>query len=180
MKCIIKPEESIILNCFKSKNKEILFRAFTVFARPILDYCSNLWSPYRKSKIDLIESVQKRFTKRLHGLNELQYSDRLKTLGTESPELRRLKSDLCLYYKIIVELIDLPVDEFFRFKQGVTRNNGACICINSFRLNAERYYFKNRCVLTWNSLASNVVSAASLILINAINASMILNDIWMV
>ena len=52
----------IILNCFKSRNKEILFNAFTVFVRPTLDYCSNLWYPYRKSYIDLVESVQKRFT----------------------------------------------------------------------------------------------------------------------
>src|SRR5207244_3806641 len=100
---------SIIFNCFKSKNKKILFRAFTVFVRPTLDYCSNLWSPYRKSDIDLVESVQKRFTKRLYGLSELSYSDRLKALGTESLELLRLKADLCMYYKIIVELIDLQV-----------------------------------------------------------------------
>ena len=77
-------------------------------------------------------------------------------------ELRRLKADLCMYYKIIVELIDLPVDEFFCFKQSITRNNGACIYMNSFRLNAERYYFRNRCVSSWNSLATNVVSATSL------------------
>ena len=59
---------SIILNCFKTKNRAILFRAFSTFVRPILDYCSNLWCPYKKSEIDLIESVQKRFTKRLNGM----------------------------------------------------------------------------------------------------------------
>ena len=74
----------------------------------------------------------------------LQYPDRLKTLGTESLELRRLKSDLCMYFKIVTELVDLPIDEFFTFKNGVTRNNGASICINTFHVNAERYYFKNR------------------------------------
>ena len=153
---------SIILNCFKSKNKDILFRAFNVFVRPTLDYCSNLWSPYRKCEIDLVESVQKRFTKRLYGMNELQYPERLQILGAESLELRRLKADLCMYYKIIVGMVDLPVDEFFFFKQGVTRNNGACIYKNSFKLNAERYYFKNRCVSPWNSLATNAVNASSI------------------
>src|SRR5207244_3601010 len=43
---------SIILNCFKSKNKEILFRAFTVFVRPTLAYCSNLWS-HIKNRISI-------------------------------------------------------------------------------------------------------------------------------
>src|ERR1700730_11599743 len=106
---------SIILNCFKSKNKVILFRAFATFVRPILDYCSNLWCPYRKSEIDLIESVQKRFSKRLCGMVGLQYSERLKLLNTESLEQRRLKSNLCMYYKIIFELVDLPIDEFLLF-----------------------------------------------------------------
>ena len=98
-------------------------RASNIFVRPTLDYCSNLWSPYRKYEIDLIETVQRRFTKRLNGMLDLQYSDRLKSLGTESLETRRLKYDLCMYYKIITGLVDLPIDEFFIFQNGVTRNN---------------------------------------------------------
>ena len=82
---------SIILNCFKSKNKDMLFRAFKTFVRPTLEYCSNLWSPYRKSDIDLIESVQRRFTKRLNGMMGLQYADRLKSLDTESNSLNVFK-----------------------------------------------------------------------------------------
>ena len=94
-------------------------------------------------------------------MNELQYSDRLKTLGTESLEQRQLKPDLCMYFKIIVELVDLPVDEFFSFKQGITRNNGACIYKNSFRLNSERFYFRNRCISAWNSLPASVVQSTA-------------------
>ena len=137
---------SIILNCFKSKNKDMLFRAFKTFVRPTLEYCSNLWSPYRKSDIDLIESVQRRFTNRLNGMVGLQYADRLKSLDTESLEQRRIKADLCMYYKLVVGLVDLPIDEFFVFKSGITRNNGACIYVNLFHYNAERYHFKNRWV----------------------------------
>ena len=114
---------SIILNCCKSQNKLILFRAFTTFVRPILDYCSNLWSPFRKSEIDLIESVQKRFSKRLSGMANLQYSERLRLLETETLEQRRLKSDLCMYFKIIFELVDLLAENFFVIRNGITRNN---------------------------------------------------------
>jgi len=118
--------------------------------RPLLDYCSNLWSPFKKTEIDLIESVQKRFTKRLNGLKELHYSERLKVLDIESLEKRRLKSDLSMYYKIIFQMVDLPVEAFFCFRNGITRNNGLCIYSKSFRSNAERYYFRNRCVNSWN------------------------------
>ena len=129
--------------------------------KPILEYCSNLWNPFRKSEIDLIESVQKRFTKRLYGMAGLQYAERLKILGAESLELRRFKSDLYMYYKIVFEMIDLPIDEFFSFRHGITRNNGFCMHQNIFRSNAERYYFKNRVISSWNSLSSNVVNSAS-------------------
>ena len=62
----------------------------------------------------------------------LQYSDILKYLAIESLEMRRLKADLCMYYKIITGLVDLPMDEFFVFKKGVTRNHGASIYINKY------------------------------------------------
>ena len=152
---------SIILNCFKSKNKVTLFKAFTVFVRPILEYCSNLWCPFRKSEIDLLESVQRRFTKRLNGMSGLQYSNRLKLLGAESLERRRIKNDLCMYYKIIFGFVDLPVENFFCFRNGITRNNGVCIYKGSFRSNAERYHFNNRCINCWNSLPFSVANAPS-------------------
>jgi hypothetical protein len=110
----------------------------------------------------MIESVQKRFSKRLSGMAELQYSDRLKLLGTESLEQRRLKSDLCMYYKIMFQLVDLPVDNFFVIRNGITRNNGLCIYKSSFRLNSERYFFRNRCINSWNLLPFNVVNALSI------------------
>ena len=95
-------------------------------------------------------------------MSGLQYPDRPKTLATDRLEQRGLKADLRMYCKIIIELVDLPVDEFFCFKQSVTRNNGATIYLNSFRFNAERYYFKNRWVSHWYSLATYVVKSKSL------------------
>ena len=91
----------------------------------------------------------------------LQYSERLKLLNAETLEQRRLKSDLLLYYKILNNMVDVPVGDFFFIRNGVTRNNGACIYKNSFRSNAERYYFQNRCINAWNALPSSIVNAAS-------------------
>jgi len=33
-------QSSLILKSFQSRNPQLLFRAFTVFVRPLLDYCS--------------------------------------------------------------------------------------------------------------------------------------------
>ena len=41
-------------------------RAFKVYARPLLEYASQAWSPYQLKDIKRIESIQRRFTKRLY------------------------------------------------------------------------------------------------------------------
>ena len=66
-----------------------------------------------------------------------------------------------MYYKIIHEMVDLPVGDFFCIKNGVTRNNGANIYKGSYCSNAERYYFKNRGINAWNALPFSTANAAS-------------------
>ena len=90
-----------ILRCFLSGDVKLLVRAFTVYVCPIVEYCSVVWSPSLKQDIDLIEKVQRRFTKRLSGLKAYSYSERLQYLGLSSLELRRLHLDLILCYKIV-------------------------------------------------------------------------------
>ena len=52
-----------------------------MYVRPILEYNSVVWSPSLKKDIDLIEKVQRRFTKRLFGLKDLTYKERLVRLN---------------------------------------------------------------------------------------------------
>jgi len=56
-------------------------------------------SPYQLDDIAKIESVQRRFIKRLPGLSNTSYSDRLAVLGLRSLQLRRLHQDLIYTYK---------------------------------------------------------------------------------
>jgi len=37
-----------MLRCFMSNDKRLLLRAFFVYVRPILEYCSVVWSPCTK------------------------------------------------------------------------------------------------------------------------------------
>jgi hypothetical protein len=75
-------------------------RVFTVYVQPILEY---VWSPCLIKDMKLIEAVKKRFTKRLPNLNRVTYEERLKILGLQSLELRRLKNDLITVYKILFD-----------------------------------------------------------------------------
>ena len=81
-------------------------RAFMVYVRPIVEYNSIIWSPStarRARDTDAVESVQRRFTKRLPTLKNLSYRKRLKCLNIFSLELRRLHADLFWCYKIVFD-----------------------------------------------------------------------------
>jgi len=100
---------SLILKSFQSRNPQLLFRAFTVFVRPLLDYCSPVWASVYKTEINLIKRVQRRFTKRLFGLKDISYHDRLVILHNadtlEIRRLKRLKMDLIMLLKITHRLV---------------------------------------------------------------------------
>jgi len=89
---------SLIHRCFVSCNTDLLVRAFKVYmyVRPLLEYNSVIWSPSTIHGIEAIERVQRRFTKRLHGLHSLAYKLRLQCLNLQSLEHRRLLTDLII------------------------------------------------------------------------------------
>jgi len=67
--------------------------------RPLLDYCSPVWAPVYKTDINLIERVQRRITKRLLGLKDISYHDRLVILdNADTLEISRLKMDLIMLF----------------------------------------------------------------------------------
>ena len=101
-----------IHRCFLSGDNNSLVRAFVVYVRPILEYNSVVWLPCLKCEIEEIEKVQRRFTKRLKGLEHVSYSDRLRRLGLPSLELRRLYLDLLFCYKLVFNLVSVNFSRF--------------------------------------------------------------------
>jgi len=65
--------------------------------------------------INAIEAVQRRLTKRIPSMTNLTYCQRLRELGIESLQLRRLRADLLLTYKLVFDLLDMDVSEFFYY-----------------------------------------------------------------
>ena len=64
--------------------------------------------------------MQRSFTKRLHGFKYLSYSERLLLLHADTLELRRLKTDLVMLYKIVHNLVALNFDDFFAYNGFTT------------------------------------------------------------
>jgi ribonuclease P/MRP protein subunit RPP40 len=103
----------ILFKGFASRSLHILRQAFITYVRPVLEYASSVWSPYLLKHINAIEQVQKRFTRRIDSLSHLSYPERFAAINLEPLELRRLKSDLIMYFKCLNNLAALLSDEYF-------------------------------------------------------------------
>ena len=79
---------------FIDRSQETIIFLYKSLVRPHLEYCCQLWSPYYKKDIKLIEGVQRRATKLVTGMQGLNYNDGLKRLGLQRLEGRRMRSDL--------------------------------------------------------------------------------------
>jgi len=93
----------------------------------------------------------------------MQYSERLACLNLESLQIRQLKCDLLLCYKIIHNEITILSDDFLVFSD-FTRSRGHCYKLfkGCSRVNAHKYLFSKRITEIWNALPSAVVEASSL------------------
>ena len=95
-------------------------------------FCAQAWSPVWLGVIDELESVPRRYLKRLTGMHDLTYQQRLKELKSLSLASEKTKADLVMAYKCLHELIDVTASDL-RF--SVFANNERS---EQFRLKAFR------------------------------------------
>ena len=154
---------SLILRCFKCRDPLFLTKAYIVYVRPLLEYCSPVWAPVYIKDIALLESVQRRFTKRLTGMKDHNYIQRLSKLNLDTLEARRLKTDLITMFKILNNLIDVDFRDFFSLStiahtRGHRFKLNKPVCKNNVRL----FSFSCRRIDCWNSLPDDVIYCESL------------------
>jgi len=114
----------LIFKLFQSRNTELLVRAFKTYVRPLLEINSQVWSPHLLKDIRRHEAVQCRFTKKLGGFHTFPYTERLKLLGLERLEVRRIMADLLFVYKLLSGFTALRADGYFNLICVCTANRG--------------------------------------------------------
>ena len=88
----------IIRRNFTNFDKNVLLNLYKSLVRPHLDYAVQVWKPYLKKDINLMESVQRRMTRLIPGMKEKTYEERLKELNLMSLEQRHIRQDLLSAY----------------------------------------------------------------------------------
>ena len=98
----------------KVSSEETKTSAYRSMIRPLLEYCSTVWSPHTKEYIQKIEMVQRRaaryVTNRYH--NTSSVTEVLDHLEWETLEARRTKNRHIMFFKIIHGLVDIPVEKY--------------------------------------------------------------------
>ena len=69
--------------------------------------------------IDIIENVQRNFTKRLAGLSNLNYVECLNVCNLEPLELRRTRMDILFVYKLLHGWVKCNLLDLFNVSTGI-------------------------------------------------------------
>ena len=100
-----------LLHVFKFREPALLWSAFQAYVKPILMYASPVWSPILRQDILALEKVQRCYTKKLAGLRDLPYEQRLRTLYIQTLEHSRLIANVSLIHRCIHGQVDFYLED---------------------------------------------------------------------
>ena len=154
----------LLWRSFEYINEETFLPLYKCMIRSHLEYAAPIWSPGKWGLVELIESVQRRATKRVPGLSNLPYEDRLRKLKLPTLVYRRLRGDLITAYKYTHGAfydLDTCLPPFLEN----ARSRGHSLRLLKIRniSNVRKYFFGQRISDWWNALPSDVVQATDVV-----------------
>ena len=113
--------------------------------RPLLEFSSPVWNTGFLGDSKLLESVQRRWTKYIDGMRDMEYGERLKSLGLYSVKGRFLRADLIKYFKMFGGLSVIKPSDLFALSPAVhTRGHCFKILKPHVSLESRRRFFSVR------------------------------------
>ena len=153
----------IIKRHFTNLSTTIFLPLYKALIRPLLEYCSSIWTPILIADSIEIEKVQRRATKLVYNVRNLSYENRLKELKLDSIKFRRRRTDILQVYRIVHGIDNIPLDNFFEINSD-TRTRGHNFKLKKVRINTRirQHSFSQRTINDWNSLSEKAVNSQSL------------------
>ena len=139
--------------------------AYNALVRPHLEYASVVWSPWQTYLEDAIEKVQRRAARYVcnkHGMTSV--TNLIKLLNWDTLKVRRIKSSLCMMYKIHYGLVKFPLYQYVS-PSTIThtrRSHQYKILSLSALKNSFHYSFLPRTIPLWNNLPSHLIDHSSM------------------
>lgn len=151
-----------IRRTFLYRDKDNIRRLYKSLVRPILEYANGIWYPRYASDLKAIEKVQRRATKIVPSLKEMDYGRRLRVMKLPSIRYRLRRGDMIQTYKIIHGIDSVNKDLFFTTATTqATRGHPYKLFMRRSRLSVRQNTFSVRVVNDWNSLPEEIVTAST-------------------
>ena len=145
------------------RSRDFMLSVFISHIRPLMDYCSTVWNMGFLCDCRKLESVQRKWTKEVLGLEDLDYNSRLRELGLFSVYGRMLRCDLIKLWKVFHAEVDIGLRDIFeRHSHGSTRGHKFKLSVPRCRTEIRRRFFNVMCVEIWNGLSHRAVDSDSL------------------
>ena len=147
---------NLAFKVFVSKQPLLYLKFYSTYVLPLIDYCSPLYVNISCNNTNLIEKIQRFFTKRLYrriySSNIIpSYPDRLALFGLRCYEYRSKATDLTILYRMINGSLVVPGVVFTRSSH---KPNRFILCRPSSSL--QRDFFVHRTLSLWNKYLSNM------------------------
>ena len=146
---------------FECVDSEMFLNLYNSLVRPLLEYCVQAWSPNLEKDITLLENVQRRATKIVKDLKNVEYPERLKRLKLIKLEDRRTRGDMILTYRLLNGLEGIDYRKFFKLDDGPYNLRGHSKKLDKPRptLDVRKFFFSHRVIDKWNNLNEEEVTA---------------------
>ena len=161
----INKASSLAYNLLKStlcRTPNFMVTLYKTHIRPIIEFGSTVWNTGYIGDVKALESVQRRWTKKISGFSDVPYSERLSTLNLYSVYGRLCRADIIKYWKIFHNLSPIKPEDLFSLSRSSTRGHRYKLNMPRCHLEVRKRYFSIRCIKLWNSLPDDVVAIDSL------------------
>ena len=155
----------LIRRSFTYLSCETFKKLYVTFVRPHLEYAQVVWAPHLKKHITMIENVQRRATKLVDGLSNLEYHERLMRIDLPTLVYRRARGDMIEIYKHFNIYKTDVIPPSFQPRHRISRKHNLqltqLLSKDGVRgVQTNLFYF--RCAKMWNNLPAQVVNAANM------------------
>lgn len=147
---------AVILRSTRKSSVQVATTLYKTLSLPLLEFSAPIWNPHLAKDVARIESVQRRFSRIVLGLNarrrkdsEPSYTARLATLGLYSLQSRRNFAVLKLLFKFIKNICFIELDRFCTFNE---RSEFSSLRIPFARCDAFFNSFFIASARAWNAL----------------------------
>ena len=142
-----------VLRTFMIRYPEPMMMLFKSLILPHIEYCCIIWNPYLQKEINMLEQIQRSYTSKLEGLNNLNYYQRLKELKIYSLERRRDRYIILYIFKIINNMVPNPgISYKHSARRGKILLNPSICLTNSHATTLAHHSFFQRSPRIFNAL----------------------------